>query len=103
MLIVALTGWGQLDDRTRSQEAGFNAHFVKPPQHVAAFERPLRIARNAAGREGERERGCDRLRVLGGVRALRVPGRQDDDPGLTTEFRVQGPEKGPSGPYVSQT
>ena len=25
------------------------------------------------------------------------------DPGLTTEFRVQGPEKGPSGPYVSQT
>jgi DNA-binding response OmpR family regulator len=33
MLIVALTGWGQLEDRTRSHEAGFNAHFVKPPQH----------------------------------------------------------------------
>ena len=33
MLIVALTGWGQKDDRTRSHEAGFNAHFVKPPQH----------------------------------------------------------------------
>jgi CheY-like chemotaxis protein len=33
MLIVALTGWGQREDRARSQEAGFNAHFVKPPQH----------------------------------------------------------------------
>jgi two-component system CheB/CheR fusion protein len=30
MLIVALTGWGQEKDRQRSQEAGFDAHFVKP-------------------------------------------------------------------------
>jgi hypothetical protein len=29
--------------------------------------------------------------------------RRWSDPGLTAEFRVQGPEKGPSGPYVSQT
>jgi signal transduction histidine kinase/CheY-like chemotaxis protein len=30
MLIVALTGWGQPDDRRRSQAAGFDHHFVKP-------------------------------------------------------------------------
>jgi CheY-like chemotaxis protein len=30
MLLVALTGWGQATDRARSQEAGFDHHFVKP-------------------------------------------------------------------------
>jgi CheY-like chemotaxis protein len=30
VLLVALTGWGQDDDRRRSQEAGFDYHLVKP-------------------------------------------------------------------------
>lgn len=30
MVLVALTGWGQDDDRKKSSEAGFNAHVVKP-------------------------------------------------------------------------
>ena len=30
MVIIALTGWGQEDDKRRSQEAGFNSHMVKP-------------------------------------------------------------------------
>ncbi len=30
MLLVALTGWGQEEDRRRTQQAGFNAHLVKP-------------------------------------------------------------------------
>jgi CheY-like chemotaxis protein len=30
VLLVALTGFGQEQDRQRSQEAGFNAHCVKP-------------------------------------------------------------------------
>ncbi len=30
MVLVALTGWGQDDDRHKSKEAGFNAHMVKP-------------------------------------------------------------------------
>jgi signal transduction histidine kinase/ActR/RegA family two-component response regulator len=30
MLIIALTGWGQADDRRKSEEAGFNGHLVKP-------------------------------------------------------------------------
>ena len=29
-LLVALTGWGQEDDRRKSVEAGFNGHLVKP-------------------------------------------------------------------------
>ncbi len=30
MLLVALTGWGQDEDRERSKRAGFDHHFVKP-------------------------------------------------------------------------
>jgi CheY-like chemotaxis protein/two-component sensor histidine kinase len=30
MVLIALTGWGQGDDRQQSREAGFNAHLVKP-------------------------------------------------------------------------
>jgi PAS domain S-box-containing protein len=30
VILIALTGWGQLDDRRRSQEAGFDAHITKP-------------------------------------------------------------------------
>jgi CheY-like chemotaxis protein len=30
MVLVAVTRWGQDEDRRRSQEAGFNLHRVKP-------------------------------------------------------------------------
>lgn len=39
--IVALTGWGQEEDKRRSQEAGFDDHLVKPVD-PAALERLLR-------------------------------------------------------------
>ncbi len=29
-LLIALTGYGQSEDRARSKEAGFHHHFVKP-------------------------------------------------------------------------
>ncbi len=29
-LIVAVTGWGQEEDRRRSREVGFDLHLVKP-------------------------------------------------------------------------
>ena len=35
LVIVALTGWGQEEDRRRSEEAGFDAHMVKPVDHDA--------------------------------------------------------------------
>ena len=40
MILVALTGWGQDEDRRRSQEAGFNFHIVKPVE-LAALEKLL--------------------------------------------------------------
>ncbi len=33
MVLVALTGWGQEEDRRKSAEAGFNVHLVKPVDH----------------------------------------------------------------------
>lgn len=40
VILVALTGWGQDEDRRRSQEAGFNFHLVKPVS-LAALEELL--------------------------------------------------------------
>jgi PAS domain S-box-containing protein len=40
VILVALTGWGQDEDRRRSQEAGFNFHIVKPVD-IAALENLL--------------------------------------------------------------
>jgi CheY-like chemotaxis protein len=31
MVLAALTGWGQQEDRRRTAEAGFDHHLVKPP------------------------------------------------------------------------
>jgi CheY-like chemotaxis protein len=32
VVLAALTGWGQQEDRRRTTEAGFNHHLVKPPE-----------------------------------------------------------------------
>jgi two-component system, sensor histidine kinase len=37
--LIALTGWGQADDRQRALDAGFDAHLTKPPDvHVLLHE-----------------------------------------------------------------
>ena len=38
MVLVALTGWGQDEDRRQSSEAGFNVHLVKPVDPVLLME-----------------------------------------------------------------
>jgi CheY-like chemotaxis protein len=38
MTVIALTGWGQDQDRRRTAEAGFNHHLVKPADPVALLE-----------------------------------------------------------------
>jgi PAS domain S-box-containing protein len=38
MIIFALTGWGQEEDRRRSMEAGFDGHLVKPVEPSELFE-----------------------------------------------------------------
>jgi len=37
--LIAVSGWGQQDDRRRSMEAGFDAHLVKPvaPEELLAL------------------------------------------------------------------
>jgi CheY-like chemotaxis protein len=35
IVIVALTGWGQEEDRRRSAEAGFDHHLVRPVDPTA--------------------------------------------------------------------
>jgi CheY-like chemotaxis protein len=54
MLLVALTGWGQEADRARSQEAGFDHHFVKPvdPKVLLRY-----LDRHSAKREELRRAG----------------------------------------------
>ena len=34
-ILIALTGWGQDDDRRRSRDAGFDSHLVKPVDFTA--------------------------------------------------------------------
>ncbi len=49
VVIIALTGWGQDEDRRKSREAGFDAHLVKPIKHevllelLGSFDTELRI------------------------------------------------------------
>lgn len=43
MVLVALTGWGQEEDRRRSQEAGINFHLVKPVE--------LSVLQNVLGKQ----------------------------------------------------
>jgi CheY-like chemotaxis protein len=40
VVLVALTGWGQEEDRRKSGEAGFDSHMVKPID-PAALEKLL--------------------------------------------------------------
>lgn len=38
MVLIALTGWGQDEDRKKSKAAGFDAHMVKPVDHEALLK-----------------------------------------------------------------
>ena len=41
MLLIALTGWGQEEDRRRSRAAGIDHHLVKPVDLAALLPRNL--------------------------------------------------------------
>ena len=53
MFIVAVTGWGQDEDRRRSEESGFDRHVVKP----ISFEALQEILAEAQQRGGGEQRG----------------------------------------------
>lgn len=48
-ILVALTGWGQDEDKVRSLEAGFNFHMVKPVSLAALEELLTGCVQTAAG------------------------------------------------------
>jgi CheY-like chemotaxis protein len=48
MLIVALTGWGQDEDRQRTREAGFDHHLVKPVES-SELQKVLETVATSAG------------------------------------------------------
>ena len=50
VLLVAITGWGQPEDRRRTREAGFDRHLVKPPE-LPAIQAICRLL--AEGERGE--------------------------------------------------
>ncbi len=51
MVLVAVTGWGQEEDRQKTREAGFDAHLVKPID-FAALTKLLAAAGTSAATEG---------------------------------------------------
>jgi signal transduction histidine kinase len=61
MLLVALTGWGQEEDRRRSAAAGFDEHLVKPIE----LETIKRICRQAMARESLRTEHSSMASELG--------------------------------------
>jgi len=54
-VLIALTGWGQDEDRRRSQEAGFDAHLVKPVDVVVLGKMLAELG--ASKHEGQLEGG----------------------------------------------
>ena len=46
-VLVALTGWGQEEDRRRAKEAGFDHHMVKPAEIDALQELLSSIEKSA--------------------------------------------------------
>ena len=46
ILLIAITGWGQDEDRRRAFDAGFDAHITKPAdirELLALIDAPLRL------------------------------------------------------------
>jgi CheY-like chemotaxis protein len=56
--LIALTGWGQPDDRRRSLNAGFDHHLVKPVD-PSLLERLLAAPRRVAAARGEVDQADD--------------------------------------------
>jgi PAS domain S-box-containing protein len=49
IVVIALTGWGQEDDRRRSEEAGFDGHLVKPVDYDKLLELLSRLTNDGNG------------------------------------------------------
>jgi CheY-like chemotaxis protein len=81
--IVAMTGWGQEEDRRRSREAGFHLHLVKPVDPAAlvdALNAQASTARPAAAAKADPRSARQRVAGrLGATCALRPSGPRPSD------------------------
>ncbi|MBP1636553.1 MAG: arcB 2, partial [Acidobacteria bacterium] len=62
--LVAVTGWGQAEDRERTRAAGFDHHLTKPANPEELWELLRRIAGELAGRGGSPSGGVSAGRAL---------------------------------------
>ncbi len=53
MVLIALTGWGQQQDRRRTQDAGFDAHLTKPVNFAAIMDLLAKLPATSAGATSE--------------------------------------------------
>jgi CheY-like chemotaxis protein len=63
LVLIALTGWGQDEDRLQSRDAGFDAHMVKPVDHDKLLEFLAALPPAGTARavdDGERSQPPDR-------------------------------------------
>ena len=60
LLVVALTGWGQEEDRRKSREAGFDAHIVKPVDIDAIIKILARVPERDTGAQQPAPDGASR-------------------------------------------
>jgi CheY-like chemotaxis protein len=54
VILIALTGWGQEEDRDRSQSAGFDFHLIKPADVNALQHLLVSVDGYSEGRRGAR-------------------------------------------------
>jgi CheY-like chemotaxis protein len=54
MTLIALTGWGQQQDRDRTADAGFDAHLVKPVAEVSLFKALATAVEDKRRKDGAR-------------------------------------------------
>jgi CheY-like chemotaxis protein len=50
MLMIALTGWGQEEDRRKSKDVGFDHHLVKPVDFAMLMRLLAESGEEAVGR-----------------------------------------------------
>jgi signal transduction histidine kinase len=53
MVLIAITGWGQEEDRRRSIEAGFDSHLTKPVDLAILFDLLCQLSPTVVGAEGD--------------------------------------------------
>jgi signal transduction histidine kinase len=64
MVIIAQTGWGQEEDRRRTQAAGFDFHLVKPINHAELNSRLAQISAQRENRNGHEPSGDAKSRLV---------------------------------------